>query len=315
MSKSAGEGPIELSPQAAQAFDYYLENDPLVFAVTEDGRAVYFYRCIEVGCDHNRVVPTTIAKCEARYGRTCKLFAIRKEIVWQNPGNWRPAGNTASSSSSGRVASRIRTALSMEAAYWRYRKAPGHKALVAMAPGTNGDVAHWGVSYGHASLEDALTVAQQFCVGADSGPRNIGCRVVELNGQTVWPLHKDKLTPDQLTELTRVGETMPAYSGTRPITLTWGGSETWAAEMSYEMRVGMIEFSFQDDTSTLFCTGEAALVGGKGGLEFQFRCSNGKAVSGRGAVSVTGSEANLQGRDASGAAVDLMVGPDPALFP
>lgn len=315
LSKSAGNGPIKLSRPAAQAFDHYLANDPLVFAVTEDGRGVYYHRCIEVGCDHHRVVATTIAKCTARYDRACKLFAIRKEIVWQNPGNWRPTGSETTASSQNRIAARIRTALSIEAAYWRYRKAPGHKALVAMAPGTNGRIAHWGVSYGHASPEDALRVAQQFCVGATGGPRYIGCRIVELNGQTMWPMHKDELSQARLIELADIGERMPAYSGTRPLTLTWDGENAWTTEMSYEMRVGRIEFTFQRTETDTFCTGEAVLVDGSGGLQFQFRCSNGKAVSGTGTVSATGSTASLKGHDASGAAIDLAVGPDPVLFP
>lgn len=81
-----GTGPITLSPQIQAGLDRYMNSSDNVgyFAVAIDGRSSYNYvycpdqRCL--GMDTSRA----IRACE-KYsnGVPCRIYAYRKEIVWQ----------------------------------------------------------------------------------------------------------------------------------------------------------------------------------------------------------------------------------------
>ena len=83
---TVGQGPIHLSGVAKAGFDHYMNNRDRVgyFAVAVDGRSSFNYiYCPDQGCigmDKSR----TIQACE-KYsnGVPCKIYAFRKEIVWQ----------------------------------------------------------------------------------------------------------------------------------------------------------------------------------------------------------------------------------------
>lgn len=317
---TVGSGPIQFSAETYKVWQRYLSRDPIVFAVTPDGRNPYYYYCREVGCEAPRYVTYVLTKCQERYKRECRLFAMRDQIVWQNPGNWIPPGvGSAEADASHRTdleVVRIRNGLSGQPGYQRYRRSPGHKALIAMPPGVNGRTTAWGVAYGMASLADALLVAQNFCVGQTGrGARYVGCKIVEVNGETLWPLHKDDLTSEEMARLEQAGDELPAYRGQRPILITGPDGRVMSSELSYVMRTGQISFTFTDTASGVHCDGDARMKDAEANIEFEYDCGNGHAVSGEGRHSVTGKEVSLRGVDLNGKSVEVEVGPDPVLFP
>ena len=82
-----GKGLIILSPGTKASLDEYMGRDaPLYFAVTEDGRGAYYIHCVGgFGCDNGAARAQTLESCRSRTGRDCKIYAIRRVVVWQDP--------------------------------------------------------------------------------------------------------------------------------------------------------------------------------------------------------------------------------------
>lgn len=86
-SDTTGSGPIELSVRIQNKFEEYLDNNPAVFVVAEDGRSSYnYYYCPEIRCrgTNHSSISKAILGCE-KYsnGVPCKVYAIGQEIVWR----------------------------------------------------------------------------------------------------------------------------------------------------------------------------------------------------------------------------------------
>lgn len=93
----AGKGPITLSPGVSASLEEYMGRDaPLYFVVTEDGRGSNYVYCVGgFNCDNAAARTQTLDDCRSRTGRNCKVYAIRRVVVWQ--GADVGAGDTASS--------------------------------------------------------------------------------------------------------------------------------------------------------------------------------------------------------------------------
>ncbi len=90
-----GSGPITLSPKIYGWFQAYVNKDPMVFAVSEDGKNAFYWWCIDATACPIRATErlNAIHRCETLYGGSktpCHIFAVRDKIVWQNPGAWEP---------------------------------------------------------------------------------------------------------------------------------------------------------------------------------------------------------------------------------
>lgn len=312
---SYGEGAIKLSERAYRGFQDYLDGVPLTFAVTEDGQNFFYYYCMEFGCDPIRTNPKALYRCEQRHGRPCKIFAIRDQIVWKNPGDWVPEIVSQLDSNPTLVRSKveeIHEALAGNETFERYRHAPGHKALVAMVNDENGEVRFWGVSYGHATVEKAIEVAHSFCSGGYQNNRARSCLVVEANDVDLWPMHMDDLTPAQISRSTKEGSSIPFLQGTRPISISWPGRDTHTGDLSYKFGLGRIEFNFGYGQSAVPCAGNAEIGEQLGNLSFTLSCKDGSQVAGEGIYALSGKEVVLNGEDQSGNTVSINVGPDPS---
>lgn len=84
----AGKGPIVLSPATRANLEEYMgRNAPLYFVVTEDGRGSYSIYCDGgFNCNRSGARSQALDQCRSRSGgRDCKIYAIRRVIVWQDP--------------------------------------------------------------------------------------------------------------------------------------------------------------------------------------------------------------------------------------
>ncbi|WP_085909151.1 tetratricopeptide repeat protein [Kiloniella majae] len=87
--RQIGKGPINLSDPIQRSFDEYLDSNPAIFAVTEDGATSYgYYYCPEFnGCRGNNFLSMApaIKSCEEHsQGMPCKVYAIGSNIVWKD---------------------------------------------------------------------------------------------------------------------------------------------------------------------------------------------------------------------------------------
>ena len=93
-TSESGSGPVVMSPAAYSTYQAYTSKaDPLVFALSQDGKHAYFYHCLAIkkDCDIERYVQPAIDRCTDRGGSRCYVFARRKAVVWRDPGDWKPA--------------------------------------------------------------------------------------------------------------------------------------------------------------------------------------------------------------------------------
>lgn len=88
-----GSGPVELQEPALRLFSEYLQLErPLGFAIVTDGSngSASFCpvdRSYLGSCTNFREIDAVFA-CEQTHGAPCQLFALGREIVWENPGDW-----------------------------------------------------------------------------------------------------------------------------------------------------------------------------------------------------------------------------------
>ena len=86
--RDVGTGPITLSPGVEASFAEYKGRDaPLYFLVTENGRGAYYTYCGGgFNCTSSAARMQALDLCRRRYaGSDCKIYAIRRVVVWQDP--------------------------------------------------------------------------------------------------------------------------------------------------------------------------------------------------------------------------------------
>lgn len=84
-SSAAGMGDVELSKEVASAFirDYMNHPYPEAFAISTGGKYYNYYYCSGPRCSTpGGYIHKTIESCERKGNLPCKLFALKKEIVW-----------------------------------------------------------------------------------------------------------------------------------------------------------------------------------------------------------------------------------------
>ena len=90
-----GSGAVTMSPSAYSAFSAYrAKAEPLVFALSPDGRQYYWYYCISLkkDCDVEAYMLDAVARCSVQGGgQTCYVFARRRAVVWRDPGSFAPS--------------------------------------------------------------------------------------------------------------------------------------------------------------------------------------------------------------------------------
>ena len=90
----SGSGPVVMSPAAYAAYEAYTAKaDPLIFALSGDGKHAYFYYCqsVKKDCDEEKYTQLAVDRCTGHGGDRCYIFARRKAVVWRDAGNWKPA--------------------------------------------------------------------------------------------------------------------------------------------------------------------------------------------------------------------------------
>jgi hypothetical protein len=89
-----GTGRVILSPRVQASFEEYMARDaPLYFLVTESGVGSYYIYC-EGGfnCTRSAARMQALDQCRRHNaGEDCKVYAIRRSVVWQNADAPRPA--------------------------------------------------------------------------------------------------------------------------------------------------------------------------------------------------------------------------------
>ena len=90
-----GSGDVTMSPSAYAAFNAYrAKADPMVFALSPDGKQYYWQYCIafKTECDIEAYMQDAVTRCSQQgSGQTCRIFARRKAVVWRNPGDFAPS--------------------------------------------------------------------------------------------------------------------------------------------------------------------------------------------------------------------------------
>jgi hypothetical protein len=82
-----GSGPITLSPQVRASFEEYNARDaPTYFVVTESGQGAYYVYCRGgFNCTYPTARMHALDQCHALYpGENCKIYAVRRSLVWQD---------------------------------------------------------------------------------------------------------------------------------------------------------------------------------------------------------------------------------------
>lgn len=316
---TTGSGPVKLSDGAYRAFQTYVDNDPLVFAVTEDGRNAWYFYCLEVGCQPLRNVAEVISRCEARHKRPCKLFAIRDQVVWESPGEWRPgraarldAVVAASDADFEAIGDKVADVLKDDLIFSRYDTAPGNRAFVIAVDPNTGKIIRRGYTFGYSSLEAAIRNAAGFCARGAGGNAEKACRVYDVNGERFWPTTAGDLSRDQMDRAAAAGAAMAPYEGERRAEVEWDGVGEENVLVSYTLDKGWIVFdlAFDGDAFPGPCVGEGDARNTNGIFEFTMACADGVVVSGSGTYTNNLRRVSLIGTDSLGRAVDMRVKSD-----
>lgn len=316
---NVGSGPMTLSDEVYDAYQRYLENDPLVFAISDDGRDAFYYYCREVGCQPLRNVPDAIARCEERSGRDCKVFAIRDQVVWENAGEWRPYGAArtealvgASDADLSAVAGTLSRVLENDPIFGRYSAAPGHRAFVVAVDPRTGKIIRRGYTFAYGSLETAIQAAGRFCRANAVGAVRDACRVYDVNGEVFWPTVPDKLTPDQLNRAAEAGAAMAPYEGLRRAAVEWAdvGDEDVIAAYTLDKGFFTFEVDFEGENFPGPCVGKGDARKTNGLLQFTMSCADGTTVLGSGTYTNNLRKVSLTGTDSKLRSIDIRIEQD-----
>ena len=282
---------------------YQAVKDPIAFAVTADGKKSHWHYCIEFGCVPNRFVPEVIGRCEQRHDEPCFIFALADEIVWQNPGDWKPKELGQLTSTDPKVR---REALVLwkagEPGFRTYSGRTGHRAF-AIAWDIGGTIKGWGTSYKRKSAANAVLGAIEFC-GRTIGLGNTPCTVIDVNGTDTFGR-----TTEELLVAAKANEFSKSNEVARQVVFSWTGvGEDLIAEIlnTEGQGRGSFEFSYPEDTEVT-CNGTYNYVSRSSGV-WAFACDNSVSADGDFAR-VGGTDTFVgTGKDTEGRAIKISVG-------
>ncbi len=223
----AGSGPISFSPAVAFHYEKYARTDldqVIAFAVTEDGKGAYGATCYRPAfrCYVNSA-REVVEQCERAYGKPCFIFADQHKIIWKNIEGWNAEDNTATALSFRRdliesnggdpddpkwrtrdqrkaeYLERLMASLSKSPEYREYQKTDFHKAIVLR---NSYREIEFGFAFGQESVEAAIEKALDLCWNHSHSYDYRSCELLDVNGQTAWPLHPDFVTDEMTAEWT-----------------------------------------------------------------------------------------------------------------
>lgn len=313
---NVGAGPVTLSEGVYRTYQTYLNNDPLVFAISDDGRhAVYSY-CKGVGCEPLRDIPEAIARCEERSGRDCRLFAIRDEVVWNNPGSWRPRSTDAKRAE----ADDLLDAVVIEAGGRAYSDLPGHRALAVSVDSETLEIVSQGFAFGHGSARGAVQSALRSCALSaglsyqDDRFWRI-CGLVEANGGKFWPRSWGQLSRGDFWTIQQNASDTPSYVGRRNVVIVLEGAEEIQTTADYEIVTGRMTFTFSPADVTGKCRGSVFRGWDASDTLFELKCDNTLSAKG----TVFGKQFHrrmlMRGEDSAGERVRIVLENDDAFEP
>lgn len=209
-AKSGGGQPITLSRWAEEYFNQYKRSDgPREFAIAVDGSYAAYNYCPAGQSACVYLSPSPQQRCEGTSGKTCKVFAIDGEIVWDGPvtyesqtGGGAPRASLAAQANKSAVdmiAKQIKDGgngafdsavvpnvrADRRQALANYAKPGEHKALAVSARGAFS----W---YGaRASVEDAALTALEECEFVGKQPcvlYAVNARVLSSDARAATPI-------------------------------------------------------------------------------------------------------------------------------
>lgn len=194
---ASGSGPVRMSTGAYENYIAYIRGKPpLAFALSEDGVFSFAVICDGYLCDTSKAPADALRRCgELPHDSPCRLFAVGDDIVWGEPGDWRPwEGRPALEGDA--LHSAIQADLRNSPLFRFYEIVEGQKAFAAAISDTGVLMAR-GQSGFEPSVQKAILAALRHCRKWDDETA-VNCRIVHLNGSYVGDM-------DPL-ELSRLGD-------------------------------------------------------------------------------------------------------------
>lgn len=180
-----GVGPVKMTNGSFKSFQSYEKaQDPIVFALSEDGRTSHWYYCVEFGCQPYRTIHLAITKCNMRSnGSPCHLFARQRDIVWENPGDWKPlsAGEPVAGED---LYGKSLTDVAETRLYGQYNLSNVGQKAFAAARAMDGKLVAVGSAIDRLTVRGAVEEALRACHTARPGD-SIDCSIVEINNDQV----------------------------------------------------------------------------------------------------------------------------------
>jgi len=190
---ATGVGPVKMSQRSFTSFQSYEKaQDPIVFALSEDGKTSHWYYCIEFGCQPYRTIHLAVTKCNMRSnGSPCHLFARQRDIVWENPGDWKPltAGDPVAGED---LYGKSLADVTETRLYGQYNLSNVGQKAFAVARAMDGNLVAVGSAIGRLTVRDAIEEALRACRNARPGD-SIHCDLLEINNDLVADIPTPKL--------------------------------------------------------------------------------------------------------------------------
>lgn len=289
-----GSGPVVMSALSFKEFQEYMDNfHPLVFALSKSGKTSFATTCYSGACSVGDNRKYTLILCEARSnGEPCSIFAERRRIVWQNPGNFEPEDKTVpvqpkqtyvppeANPALAHMPKPYRTLavrLQTIGLFRKYAALPAHKAYAAAWNDPRSPVRN-SYFYGAPTVQDAIDGALRDCRKRNVTVLN-PCQVVSINGHWVGGTS----TEDLIANADAYAQTDGALlEGHRVMQLTWQDVATdYRTTVAYRTSGGSGEFSFELERggASELCAGTFKLQDKDTG-QFDLTCAGGRSATG-----------------------------------
>ncbi len=186
---TTGQGPIAFTGSVAANFHHYMnQGHPDRFAVSENGRASYYYYCPKnfFAC-RDSTDTEAIHGCEQRSaGVKCFIFARKRNVVWSDPGAFMRnhiQGDVALDGSEpvlfGQAQTNLRT-------YLVTGKGAENRAFAVNYHLTQNKLFGYGWAANKATEELAKQAALQDCQQRSVAQHKDNCKVYMVNEEKVW---------------------------------------------------------------------------------------------------------------------------------
>ena len=187
---TTGQGPVTFTSGVAANFHHYMnQGHPDRFAVSENGRASYYYYCPKnfFSCKDSSD-NDAIHGCEERSaGAKCFIFARKRKVVWGEPGDFlrnHLQGEVALDGSEpvlfGQAQTNLRT-------YLVSGLGSEHRAFAVNFHLAQNKLFGYGWAANKDTKEEARAAALEDCRKRSVAKHKDNCRVYMVNEEKVWP--------------------------------------------------------------------------------------------------------------------------------